>query len=341
MLAIAGARGPSGPRLLASHRDCHAPVLDAADLGFVEPPISRRTPGGTKAYGDYCLRVCAERAVDLFVVQRGHAAMVARAAEFAAIGTRLAATADAETLALIEDKSRFHRAAVAAGVPMPWTVEINSVEAFDAARDTLAGLGLAACIKPPHGVFGAGFWRLDSEQGLFATLMDADAHVIDPDVVRAAVAAAAPGLRLLVLEYLGGDEWSLDCLCRDGRILAAVARRKLGRVQRLEVDGPIFAIARRAVEAFALSGLINLQFKAAREGDETDVRLLEINPRMSGGCLYTQPSGVNLPWLHVALELGLVDQCDIPDPVGGALVAAVGAAQVVSACSPAEEMADA
>ncbi|WP_295527891.1 ATP-grasp domain-containing protein [Novosphingobium sp. Chol11] len=326
VLMIREARGEN-LRVLASHRDALAPVLEAADASFVEPPIARTDASAITAYGDYCLNVCAERGVDLFIVQRGRAAMASRAAEFAAIGTRLATTGTAETLALISDKARFYEVALAAGIAMPWTREVTDAAGFDAACAEIEARGLKACVKPPHGVFGSGFWQLVDDLPLFETLMNADAHCIAPAVIREAIAAAPDPLRLLVLEHLPGTEWSFDCLCRDGRLVVGVARRKLGRAQRLETDGPLFAMARRAVSAFGLSGLINLQFKAAHLDHDNDIRLLEINPRMSGGCLYTRYSGVNLPWWQVALELGLADEADMPVPVGGALVAAVGEAQ--------------
>ena len=325
-------------RLLASHRDAGAPVLTAADVGFVEPAIDRRDEAGVAAYVDYCLEVCATHRIDLFVAQRGVIDMAARSDEFARIGTRLAATAPPETLRLVEDKSRFYAAACAAGIPMPWTREIADCDGFDAACAELTERGLGACVKPPHGVFGSGYWRLDPKLSLFATLMAADRHCIAPAAMRRAIEDSPGEVRLLVLEHLPGTEWSLDCVAREGELVVGVARRKLGRAQQLEVAGPIFAIAARAIAAFGLSGLINLQFKAA-DRDETDIRLLEINPRMSGGCLYTRYSGVNLPWWHVALELGLAVAADIPVPVGGALVAALGEAQLVP--SRAGELADA
>jgi len=321
-------------RVLASHRDAMAPVLDAADASFVEPAIARADQAGIAAYGDYCLRVCAERGIDLFVAQRSRTALVARTDEFAAVGTRLAATGSPETLDVIDDKARFYAAALTADIAMPWTREITDVDEFDAACAELSFLGSAACVKPPHGVFGAGFWLLEPGLPMFETLMNAEGHRISHAAVRDAIAASPRPLRLLVLEYLPGTEWSLDCLCRDGRMIVGVARRKLGRAQRLEVDGPIFEIARRAIKRFCLSGLINLQFKAASVADDNDVRLLEINPRMSGGCLYTRYSGINLPWWHIALELGFATEGDIPVPVGGALVAAVGEAHRLEAVTP-------
>jgi hypothetical protein len=120
------------------------------------------------------------------------------------------------------------------------------------------------------------------------------------------------------MEYLPGPEWSLDCICDEGRMVTGVARRKRGRVQELEADGPIFAMARAAIDLFGLSGQINVQFKAA-DLDGGDPRLLEINPRMSGGMARTRFAGVNLPWTHAAMLLGL----PMPDAraEGGALVA--------------------
>jgi ATP-grasp in the biosynthetic pathway with Ter operon len=306
-------------RLLASHRDRYAPVMHVADDVLLEPEISRSTPEGEAAYLDFCLETCVAKGVDLFVAQAGRTSLASHHAAFAAIGTKLLVPADGETLKLIDDKARFYEAAIAADIPMPWTREITDAGGYDTALAELDSLGLAACVKPPQGVFGGGFWKLKSEQRLFDTLMNPDGHQITPAVMRDAI-TNAPGARLLVLEHLTGPEWSVDCVCKDGELIVGVGRRKLGRAQQLEVDGPIFDIARKAIRAFGLSGLINVQCKAA-DADGNDVRLLEINSRMSGGCLYTQYSGVKLPWVHVALELGLIVLADVPAPVGGALVA--------------------
>ncbi len=318
--ALVMIREEAGDRvhLIASHRDVHAPVMHVADEVLIEPAVRRSTLEGDLAYLDFCLATCAERRIDLFVAQAGRAMLAKHGPAFAAVGTRIVVPADGDTLDLIDDKARFYKAALAADIPMPWTREVRSVEGFDTALVELDAAGLPACVKPPKGVFGGGFWRLKDDRPLFDTLMNADAHEVGRWTMREAL-AASPGQRLLVLEYLRGPEWSLDCVCRNGELIVGVGRRKLGRVQRLEVDGAIFDIARKAVRTFGLSGLINVQCKAA-DSDGDDVRLLEINSRMSGGCLYTRYAGVKLPWAHVALEAGLIDPADVPVPKGGALV---------------------
>jgi hypothetical protein len=210
--------------------------------------------------------------------------------------------------------------------------EISDVAGFDAAVAALATQGLAPCVKPPVGVFGAGFWRLDERRGLFEQLMDPDARRIGASVFRQALAEAPPGgARLLVLQHLPGDEWSVDCLCDAGRLIAAVARRKSRAHQQLETAGPAIDLARATIATFRLSGLVNVQSKAGTAGGD-DPHLLEVNPRMSGGCLYTAFSDVNLPWWQVALALGLADERDIPAP-SSPTVAPIGDAAVVGAGS--------
>ena len=324
-----GARvGGHRVRLLASHPDADAAVLEAADEAFLEPRFD-----GDKDRLAWYLDTCRTHRVDLFVPGFGKAKLAPHAAAFAAVGTKLLIPADADTLTLLHDKARFTAAAVAAGLPMPWTREVGDAAGFDEALDDLAALGLPACVKPPQGVFGAGFWRLDPGISAFAALMDPDTRCLPPRVMRAALTDAQGPTPLLVMEHLPGDEWSIDALCDQGRTIAAVARRKTGRAQAIEVAGPALDIARAAIALFGLSGLVNLQCKAAGDRD-ADPRLLEINARMSGGCLYTAASGVNLPWWHVALALGLAQESDIPRPVGGARVAAVAGAVRVEVPPP-------
>lgn len=313
----AGAAGVHDLRLLASHTDFSATVLGTADLGFLEPDIDRDTPEGEAAYAGWCAERCFELGVDLFIVQGGQEAIARQRGLFPAT-TRVALPATAERLAAIHDKGVFYDIALAAGLPMPWTRTIENLAEFDTALEALAALGLPPCVKPREGVFGAGFWRLDPGFGLLDALMGGDRRRVSVEVMREAIVRAGGPVRLLAMEYLPGPEWSLDCICDEGRLVIGVARRKRGRVQELEADGPIFAMARAAIELFALSGQINVQFKAANE-DGGDPRLLEINPRMSGGMARTRFAGVNLPWVHAALLLGL----PLPDAraESGALVA--------------------
>ena len=287
-------RASSDLVLIASHAQVLAPVFLEANVSAVEPVFDRSTAAGADQYTDWCLDFAAAHRVELFVVQRGRGVIARRAADFARVGTRLLLAADADTLDVLDDKARFYAATRAAGLPTPLTFEVGGADAFDAAVAAVRSAGFDACIKPPHGIFGNGYWRLRDDIPLFDQLMDPDARELHTSVVRTAVAARAG--RLLVMQHLPGPEWSIDAVCRDGALLAGVARRKSAATQVIETHGPALDLAAQVARTFGLSNLVNIQLRADADGTP---HVLEVNARMSGGCLYADLAGLNLPWLQL------------------------------------------
>jgi predicted ATP-grasp superfamily ATP-dependent carboligase len=110
------------------------------------------------------------------------------------------------------------------------------------------------------------------------------------------------------MEFLDGYEYSVDCVGDGRRLVAAVQRRKAkaGGYGQEIVDIPELTRAiGEMTEVFGLSGLFNAQFREGRNG----FRLLEINPRFSGGIGYAGAIGVNLPYLALhGLTHGFPDQ---------------------------------
>ena len=304
-------------RLIASHPFADAAALTAADIALVEPWIAADDVAGR--YRDWCLDVCRTHAVDLFIAGDQRETLAPFAAHFAAIGTRLALAGTPQMLETIDDKYAFTLAAADHGLPVAQTHRVTEATGFADAVTALQATGHGICVKPARGVFGAGFWRLDDSQTLFDRLMTGGGHTLPVAVFAAALAEPVP-TPLLVMEYLPGDETSVDILADHGRVLLAVARRKQRVAQHLSVTGPAIDLATRTVAAFGLHGLVNVQMIADRDDRQT---LLEVNPRMSGGCHYALFAGANLPWWHVALELELAAVADLPVPVGGAVVAAI------------------
>lgn len=290
---------PDGVVLVATHANALAPVFLVADIFAVEPGLPRTTAAQDDAYVDWCLAFAAANQIQLFVPQRGRSAIARRRADFNAAGVHLVLTADADTLDIINDKSQFYRAAAEAGLPTPVVATVHGVAEFDDAVADIRRRGFDACIKPPHGVFGAGYWRLKDDVPLFIQLMNPDQRELQTHVVREAVAAMGADMPpLLVMQYMPGDEWSIDCVCRDGELVDGIARRKQGSAQILEHDGIALYLARQVAKTFQLSNLINIQLKSSSTTEDAPL-VLEINPRMSGGCLYAELSGLNLPHLQL------------------------------------------
>jgi biotin carboxylase len=312
-------------RVSSSHLRGHSAANAEADLVLPEPRTDPVTD--PKGFASEMLETCVGAGVSLLVPQRGVVAIADAAASFEAAGIDVMTAGDGDMMRLLDDKWEFTVDAVRAGLPIAITRHASDVDSFDEHVAEIREMGLDACIKPPIGVFGAGYWRLDDSASLFSQIMNPDARRIATAVAREAVASASPDDRLLVCEHLPGDEWSVDAVCENGRTILAVARVKQGPVQTLHVDGAAMEIAKATIALFGLSGIVNVQMKERRDGVPA---LLEVNARMSGGCMLTSFSGVNLPYMAMALRLGIITEDQIPVPLGGAKVTSIGDAVVVA-----------
>ncbi|MBC7502477.1 MAG: ATP-grasp domain-containing protein, partial [Herminiimonas sp.] len=101
---------------------------------------------------------------------------------------------------------------------------------------------------------------------------------------------------MLVMEFLNGHEYSVDCVGDHGRLICAIPRKKsmvVGQGQTIDMRDDILESARQLAATYGLNGMFNVQFREGRNG----LGLLEINPRMSGGIAMACIAGPNLPYL--------------------------------------------
>lgn len=86
----------------------------------------------------------------------------------------------------------------------------------------------------------------------------------------------------MVLEYLEGPEYSIDCLATEEKLIAAIPRLKgSGRVRELVEHFELIQMAHAFHNEYKLPYVFNIQVKY----NEGVPKLLEINPRMSGDAL--------------------------------------------------------
>jgi predicted ATP-grasp superfamily ATP-dependent carboligase len=148
-------------------------------------------------------------------------------------------------------------------------------------------------------VFGLGFRILDTHADSITQLLNGVEYRIPLQELRQGMNTTPEFNTLLVMEYLGGPEWSVDCAGRHGELLCAVQRKKsqlAGHGQSIDNNAEIHDMATRLTAQYRLNGLFNIQFKEGVNGP----RLLEINPRPSGGFGMACLSGANLA--HIALQ---------------------------------------
>ena len=300
--------------VLCSHTNREFVGFEPAAESFIEP-----TGLGSKDYVHYSLEFCAANAVEVFVPGRSRIAIASRRAEFESLGVRLLVPSSAETLQMFEDKAHFY-ATIAPSVALaPRFIVVRNASEFSAAVATLKAGGCEVCLKPAASTGGLGFRILDDGRSDLRNLFGGENIRITTALATHILAQKEEFRPLLVMEYLSGAEYSVDCLAVRGRLICAVPRRKptrLGGAQFLEDRPELIALSGRVAAAYELDGIFNVQVRYLNGV----AKVLEINARMSGGIYFACLSGVDLPAWAIALAAGTALPSDVPQPQLGLAV---------------------
>jgi len=310
--------------LIHSNPNRHTPAAALAHEFHVEPT-------GLKgdAYVDWCLAFCRQHRVDIFVPGREATLLAAEHARFADIGTRVLSAAPAPMLHLIHDKARFYAETVLPHAPVAAFRRFENIEEFDAAWAALRPHHAQLCVKPSHSIYGLGFAVVDEQRSSAALLLAGVEYHVGYADLRRGLAELGQFRTMLLMEFLDGPEYSVDCVGDHGRLVSAVVRRKLaqpGSGQLIDMRRAILDATASLCAAHALNGVFNVQFK---EGGGRP-RLLEINPRMSGGIGMACLAGPNLPYLALRGFANGFGELTVPPVRDGMRVAEVNTATVLA-----------
>lgn len=290
-----------GERLevVTSHKSYREDIFMSASDSFIEPSFPEDEAGG--AYVEWALAQARQRGVRGMIAMRHRLSLVGAQKAFAEAGIRVAAGASSvRAIDLCEHKDQFTAEVAAAGIPVPKTIAARTADELCAAIAEIE-LDGEACVKPVLGVYGRGYWRFQRDKQLFDVFSGTSAHEIDPEIYIAAFAAAADPKPVIVMEHLPGAEYSIDCVCDNGKLVAHAKRRKSSTYQTISTGGIEVEIAEALVEKLGLDGLVNVQTRVDREGV---TKVLEVNTRPSGGIGYSAAAGINLPANAAQMLLG-------------------------------------
>lgn len=279
---------PDEITLICTHTHWTATAFLAADESYLEPAELSGTH-----YIEWCLEFCRQHRIDVFWPGK-EAALIARDhALFRAMGVDVVSATEYDTLTLLHNKAHFYADLNPAVAQTMDFIAVNDRDAFDAAVAELSAKHKRLCVKPATSVYGLGFRILDTERDSIVHLLKGVEYQIPLAELRQGMNDTPQFSTLLVMEHLGGPEWSVDCAGKHGKLLCAVQRKKspqAGHGQIIDNNAEIAGMVERLAEHYRLNGLFNIQFKEGEHGP----RLLEINPRPSGGFGMACLSGANL-----------------------------------------------
>jgi hypothetical protein len=309
--------------IVCSSTNPHAPAFLTAHTSAVEPS------GLTgPAYLDWCLDFCHTQRIGIFIPGKEASLISAKRAQFEAQGTRVLCVATPEMLDLLHNKALFYQSVDCSTPPAAFRV-VETAAQFDAAYRELRQDHPKLCIKPSVSVYGLGFSVLDEERSSAQLLLAGVQYHIGLDDLRRGFAAMETFRPMLVMEYLDGHEFSVDCVGDHGRLVCAVPRKKpllAGQGQTIDLRDDILQSTRQLTAAYGLNGVFNVQFREGQHG----LGLLEINPRMSGGIAMACLAGPNLPYLAlVGFDRGF-DGLAVPEVRAGLRVGEISFATELS-----------
>ena len=279
--------------IVCSNTNPHSAAFLAANEFAVEPS------GVTgEDYLSWCLSFCLAHRIGIFVPGKEAALISAATARFEAQGTRVLSVASQDVLSLLNNKARFYED-VSCGIPPAAFRVVQNMQQFDEAWVELKKSHPRLCVKPSVSVYGLGFAVIDEERSSAQLLLQGVEYHIGLEDLRRGMATMGTFRPMLVMEYLDGHEYSVDCVGDNGRLVCAVARKKslvVGQGQVIEQRDDILESARQLTATYGLNGAFNVQFREGQSG----LGLLEINARMSGGVAMACLAGPNLPYLALA-----------------------------------------
>ncbi len=294
--------------IIASHRHHRPEIFEFADKVYIEP---KDDDENVLPRWQFVLNHARENNVKVLLTGRNSIDYEAHRDEFTQARIRLLTGATStKNLATIDNKFAFmqHCQAHDIAVATAWRFETLAE-----LQDLLAEHGdEPLCVKPVSGIFAQGFWQLDTGKpdnkayDSFEHLYFTDDKKIHLDQFISAYEHSSmvqnKPIPMLLMPYLSGQEFSIDVVCENGEILAAITRYKMDKIQHIGLDDAVIDVVTPLIGAFGCDGIVSVQTKADVDGNH---RVLEINSRPSGGIDYTRHSSIDLTQIGFGYWLGI------------------------------------
>ena len=181
------------------------------------------------------------------------------------------------------------------GFPVPKFCIPKSISEIEADARKLGYPKTSFVIKPIRGRGGRGFTVVSPEINFFEERNRCKMR-LEPLIGEIKRLQSTPDI--LLMEYLGGEEHSVDVLADNGRVIYAIPRKRINTTFGVSLcgefdnDEKIIEMTKEIVKILKLNLISNVQFKC-HENDSLPY-ITEINPRPGGTIALNSKAGVPL-----------------------------------------------
>ncbi|MCR4621559.1 MAG: ATP-grasp domain-containing protein [Clostridiales bacterium] len=256
------------------------------------------------------LRICEQESVNVVepIVTRELMKFAIAKEEFSDRGVAVI-SAKPEVLQIINNKARLLTAMHENGLPTPDFVVVHTLDELIQACKEIGYPQKAICIKGAVGNGSRGVRIIDPSKSRFNLFFEEKPNSMFISYEEAIRTLSENEFipEMLVMEYLPGDEYGVDVLCDNGRIIAQAGRynqfvnSSIPQGCIIEKREEPFELASRICQKFQIDGHANFDFKYNSSGE---AKLLEINPRLSATIVAYAAAGINFPYLGIKHTIG-------------------------------------
>lgn len=266
--------------------------------------FQRVPPGSSPLFAPAVLELSRRERVDAVLPQSSHdlAGLAAARPDFASQGVAVLVSSPG-AVATADDKAACYELLDGIGVRVPRWRRVQGGRELARAAAALGYPGEPVCFKPVRSSGSRGFRVLDATIDRLDQLLHERPGALAMQLEEVVeLLPEVGGEELLVMEYVEGEERTIDGIALGGRLLLGHPKtREAMRAglamffQTLEDDG-LMEVARRVVAGLGLDHFFNVQLR----GDA----VIEVNPRIS---TVVYQDDLNLPYLGLKQALGEID----------------------------------
>lgn len=194
-------------------------------------------------------------------------------------------------------------------IPVCKFCAVRSLKELDRAFKYLGYPKKAICVKATESSGSRGIRIVDPSKSRFDILFNEkpNSFFISYEELKEILSEKDNFPEMMAMEYLPGEEFSVDLLADKGKVLYICGRESNQILASIPQESTLFKnetayeICKKIVEKLKIDGNADFDFKYDENGKPV---LMEINPRIAATMLIFKEGGLNLPYLRVKQLLG-------------------------------------
>lgn len=261
-------------------------------------------------YIECVLDICKKEKVDIYIPVMSYELipLINNIEKFHDIGV-IVSISNRNSIEITNNKLKFYEFMKENDMP---NVDFYSAKSVDDVKDSIKKLGYpnkAVCVKSLESSGSRGIRIIDSKKSKYDILFNEKpnslyisySELIDTLLEKKQIP------NLVVMEAIPGDEFSVDLLADNGKILYMCARKSNSIVASIPQSATIFhdyeayKICERVVDILKIDGNADFDFKY--DANKKPI-LMEVNPRIAATMGIFKEAGVNLLYLRIKQLLG-------------------------------------